>query len=53
MTIDINRRLLIRHNFINVLNTITQLSEQLPICLMNEVRKKQILLKKSFNELCI
>jgi hypothetical protein len=40
MTIDINRRLLVRYNFINVLNTITQLNEQLPIYLMNEVREK-------------
>ncbi len=37
MTIDINRRLLIWYGFINILNTITQLNEQLPICLMNEV----------------
>jgi len=38
MSIDINRRLLIRYSFINVLNTITKLNEQLSICLMNEVR---------------
>ncbi|UJR36071.1 hypothetical protein I4U23_028807 [Adineta vaga] len=36
MTIDINRRLLIWYGFINILNTITQLNEQLPISLMNE-----------------
>ncbi|CAF1150239.1 unnamed protein product [Adineta steineri] len=36
MTIDINRRLLIWYGFINILNTITQLNQQLPICLMNE-----------------
>jgi hypothetical protein len=36
MTIDINRRLLVWYGFINILNTITQLNEQLPICLMNE-----------------
>ncbi|CAF1045110.1 unnamed protein product [Adineta ricciae] len=36
MAIDINRRLLIWYGFINILNTITQLSEQLPISLMNE-----------------
>jgi hypothetical protein len=39
MTIDINRRLLTRYSFINVLNTITQLNNQLPECLMNEVRE--------------
>ena len=38
MSTDINRRLFIRYSFINVLNTITKLNEQLPICLMNEVR---------------
>jgi len=46
MSIDINRRLLIRYSFINVLNTITKLNEQLSICLMNEVRKKILLEKK-------
>lgn len=39
MTIDINRRLLIHYGYINILNTITQLNEQLPIFEMNEVRK--------------
>ncbi len=37
MTIDINRRLLIHYGYINILNTITQLNEQLPIFEMNEV----------------
>ena len=37
MTIDINRRLLSYYGYINILNTITQLNEQLPIRLMNEV----------------
>lgn len=41
MAIDINRRLLIWYGFINILNTITQLSEQLPISLMNEVRDER------------
>ncbi|CAF2477844.1 unnamed protein product [Rotaria sp. Silwood2] len=36
MTIDINRCLLMSYGFINVLNTITQLNEQLPTCVMNE-----------------
>jgi hypothetical protein len=39
MTIDINRRLLIHYGYINILNTITQLNEQLPIFEMNEVRE--------------
>ena len=38
MTIDINRRLLKRYAFINVLETITQLNQTLPTALMNEVR---------------
>ena len=37
MTIDINRRLLTRHDYINVLNTLTQLHEELPVHLINEV----------------
>ncbi|CAF3403952.1 unnamed protein product [Rotaria socialis] len=36
MTIDINRYLLNKHGYINILNTITQLNEQLPICLVND-----------------
>lgn len=40
MTIDINRRLLIYYGYINVLDTITQLNEQLPLRLMNEVRER-------------
>jgi hypothetical protein len=40
MTIDINRRLLISHGYMNILNTITQLNEQLPLYMINEVRKK-------------
>ncbi|UJR10008.1 hypothetical protein I4U23_014231 [Adineta vaga] len=36
MTSDINRRLLIRCGFINILNTITQLNKHLPICIMTE-----------------
>ncbi|CAF3748010.1 unnamed protein product [Rotaria sp. Silwood1] len=36
MIIDINRHLLIKYNYINVLNTITRLNEQLPICLIND-----------------
>ncbi|CAF4213848.1 unnamed protein product [Rotaria sp. Silwood2] len=36
MTIDINRYLLIQYTYINVLNTITRLNEQLPICLIND-----------------
>lgn len=39
ITIDINRRLLTRHDYINVLNTLTQLHEQLPVHLMNEVNE--------------
>lgn len=37
MTIDINRRLLILFEHINILNTIAQINEQLPVCLINEV----------------
>ena len=37
MTIDINRRVMIWYGFINILNTLTQLNEQLSICLLNEV----------------
>jgi hypothetical protein len=40
MSIDINRRLSIRYGFVNVLNTMSKLNGQLPIYLMNEVRKK-------------
>lgn len=40
MSVDINRRLSIRYGFVNVLNTMSKLNEQLPIYLMNEVRKK-------------
>lgn len=40
MTIDINRRLLIWYGFINILNTITQLNEQLPVCVLTEVGGK-------------
>ncbi|CAF3902640.1 unnamed protein product [Rotaria sordida] len=36
ITIDINRHLLKKYNHINVLNTITQLNEQLSICLIND-----------------
>jgi len=43
MTIDINRRLLISHGYMNILNTITQLNEQLPLYMINEVRKKLFL----------
>lgn len=39
MSIDVNRRLSIGYGFINVLNTMSKLNEQLPIYLMNEVRK--------------
>ena len=39
ITIDINRRLLTRQDYINVLNTLTQLHEQLPVPLMNEVNE--------------
>ena len=38
MTIDMNRRLLMYYGYMNILNTITQLNEQLPMCVMNEVR---------------
>lgn len=41
MTIDINRRLLIYYGYLNILNTITQLNEQLPICIMNEVNDEK------------
>lgn len=37
VTIDINRRVMIWYGFINILNTLTQLNEQLSICLLNEV----------------
>ena len=40
MTIDVNRRLMIWYGFVNVLNTLSQLNEQLPICLLNEVGKE-------------
>ncbi|CAF3418929.1 unnamed protein product [Rotaria socialis] len=36
MTVDINRRLLNRYSFINILNTIAQLNEQLSLSIMNE-----------------
>lgn len=39
MTIDINRRLISYFGYMNILNTITQLNEQLPIHVMNEVRE--------------
>jgi hypothetical protein len=37
MTIDINRRLLIYYGYMNILNTVAKLNEQLPICIMNGV----------------
>ncbi|CAF3983211.1 unnamed protein product, partial [Rotaria magnacalcarata] len=36
MTVDINRRLLNRYSFINILDTIAQLNEQLSLSIMNE-----------------
>jgi len=42
MTIDINRRLLVWYGYINILNTITQLNDQLPICIMNEVKRNNL-----------
>ena len=41
MTIDINRRLLSYYGYMNVLYTITQLNEQLPLRLMSEVRERR------------
>lgn len=38
MAIDINRRLLGKYSFVNVLQTVTLLNQQLPARIMNEVR---------------
>lgn len=48
MTIDINRLLISYYGYMNILNTITQLNEQLPIHLMNEV-SGQITRERDFN----
>ena len=48
MTIDVNRRLFIWYGFINVLNTITQLNDQLPVCVLNEVKTKISMKKMKF-----
>jgi hypothetical protein len=49
MTIDINRRLLVWYGYINILNTITQLNDQLPICIMNEVKRNNLFFCFYFN----